>query len=99
VTCQSPMQWSHGQQHDAESSQTRRWREMDSNYWSSDGETPLGRAMWFPRTAPPALRGTDPQSSYKRKDPCSSSVMVARMALIRVTSYIVALHRNTADLA
>ena len=26
-------------------------------------------------------------------------VMVARMALIRVTSYIVALHRNTADLA
>jgi hypothetical protein len=25
--------------------------------------------------------------------------MVARMALIRVTSYIVALHRNTADLA
>ena len=26
---------------------------MDSNYWSRHGETPLGRAMWFPRTAPP----------------------------------------------
>ena len=24
---------------------TLRWREMDSNYWSRDGETPLGRAM------------------------------------------------------
>ena len=27
-------------------------------YWSRRGETPLGRAMWFPRTAPPAWRGT-----------------------------------------
>jgi len=26
---------------------THRWREMDSNYWSRHGETPLGRAMWF----------------------------------------------------
>src|SRR3974377_1707849 len=34
---------------------------MDSNYWSRHGETPLGRAMWFPRTAPPAWRGTDPE--------------------------------------
>jgi hypothetical protein len=23
---------------------------MDSNHWSRHGETPLGRAMWFPRT-------------------------------------------------
>src|SRR5438094_5410265 len=23
--------------------------------------TPLGRAMWFPSTAPPARRGTDPE--------------------------------------
>jgi hypothetical protein len=44
---------------------TLRWREMDSNYWSRDGETPLGRAMWFPRTAPPALRGTDPERDEK----------------------------------
>ena len=34
---------------------------MDSNYWSRHGETPLGRAMWFPLTAPPARRGTDPE--------------------------------------
>ena len=26
------------------SSPTLRWREMDSNYWSRHGETPLGRA-------------------------------------------------------
>src|SRR4029077_17533237 len=43
------------------SHRTHRWREMDSNYWSRHGETPLGRAMWFPRTAPPARRGTDPE--------------------------------------
>src|SRR6516162_3064547 len=30
-------------------------------YWSRHGETPLGRAMWFPRTAPPARRGADPE--------------------------------------
>ena len=35
-----------------ESSQTLRWREMDSNHRSRHGETPLGRAIWFPRTAP-----------------------------------------------
>jgi hypothetical protein len=35
---------------------------MDSNYWSRDGQTPLGRAMWFPRTA---LRGTDPERDEK----------------------------------
>ena len=36
----------------AKSRETRtlRWREMDSNHWSRHGETPLGRAMWFPRT-------------------------------------------------
>jgi len=45
-----------------ESLQTPRWREMDSNYWSRHGETPLGRTMWFPRKAPPAWRGTDPES-------------------------------------
>ena len=44
-----------------ESLQTPRWREMDSNYWSRHGETPLGRTMWFPRKAPPAWRGTDPE--------------------------------------
>jgi hypothetical protein len=38
---------------------------MDSNYWSRHGETPLGRAMWFPRTAPPARRGTDPERDEK----------------------------------
>jgi hypothetical protein len=38
---------------------------MDSNYWSRHGEIPLGRAMWFPRTAPPALRGTDPERGEK----------------------------------
>ena len=43
------------------SQQTRRWREMDSNYWSRHGEAPLGRAMWFSRTAPPARRGADPE--------------------------------------
>ena len=48
-----------------ESSLTLRWREMDSNYWSRDGETPLGRAMWFPRMAPPALRSTDPERDEK----------------------------------
>jgi ATP-dependent DNA ligase len=40
---------------------TLRWREMDSNYWSRHGETPLGRAMWFPRTAPRARRSADPE--------------------------------------
>jgi hypothetical protein len=44
---------------------TLRWREMDSNYWSRHGETPLGRAMWFPRTAPPVRRGTDPERDEK----------------------------------
>src|SRR6516164_137581 len=39
--------------------------EMDSNYWSRHGETPYGHAMWFPRTAPPAWRGTDPESDEK----------------------------------
>jgi hypothetical protein len=39
---------------------------MDSNYWSRHGETPLGRAMWFPRTAPPARRGTDPERDEVR---------------------------------
>jgi len=34
-----------------------------------------------------------------RTRPFRSSVMVARMALIRVTYYIVALYRNTADSA
>jgi hypothetical protein len=38
---------------------------MDSNYWSRHGETPFGRAMWFPRTAPPARRGTDPERDEK----------------------------------
>src|SRR6476660_8676045 len=42
-----------------------RWREMDSNYWSRHGEPPLGRAMWLPRTAPPARRGTDPERDEK----------------------------------
>ena len=32
---------------ETESLLTHRWREMDSNYWSRHGETPLGRAMWF----------------------------------------------------
>jgi hypothetical protein len=41
------------------------WREMDSNHWSRHGETPFGRAMWFPRTAPPARRGTDPERDEK----------------------------------
>ena len=36
--------------HGTDSPQTPRWREMDSNHWSRHGETPLGRAMWFPRT-------------------------------------------------
>jgi hypothetical protein len=45
---------------------------MDSNYWSRDGETPLGRAMWFPRTAPPALRGTDPERDEKFESGLSS---------------------------
>jgi len=44
---------------------TRRWREMDSNYWSRHGETPFGRALWFPRTAPPARRGTDLERDEK----------------------------------
>jgi len=43
------------------SHRTRRWRKTDSNYWSRHGETPLGRAMWFPRRAPPARRGADPE--------------------------------------
>ena len=38
---------------------------MDSNYWSRHGETPLGHAMWFPRRAPPARRGTDPERDEK----------------------------------
>jgi len=47
------------------SSRALRWREMDSNYWSRHGETPLGRAMWFPRTALRARRGTDPERDDK----------------------------------
>jgi hypothetical protein len=47
------------------SQQTPRWREMDSNYWSRHEETSLGRAMRFPRTAPPARRGTDPERDEK----------------------------------
>src|ERR1700746_2708440 len=38
---------------------------MDSNLWSRHGETSFGRAMWFPRTAPPARRGTDPERNEK----------------------------------
>ena len=49
-----------------ESLLTHRWREMDSNYWSRHRETPLGRrARWFPRTAPPARRGADPEWDEK----------------------------------
>jgi hypothetical protein len=40
---------------------------MDSNHRSRHGETPLGRAIWFPRTAPPARRGTDPERDKKFK--------------------------------
>jgi hypothetical protein len=47
------------------SQKTLRWREMDSNYWSRHGETPFGRAIWFPRTAPPDRRGTDPEGDEK----------------------------------
>jgi hypothetical protein len=42
-----------------------RWREVDSNYWSRHEEIPLGRAIWFPRTAPLARRGTDPETDEK----------------------------------
>ena len=44
---------------------TLRWREPDSNHWSRHGETLLARAMWFPRTAPLARRGTDPERDEK----------------------------------
>ena len=41
------------------------WRELDSNLRFRHGETPLGRAMWFSRTTPPAGRGTDPERDEK----------------------------------
>ena len=48
-----------------ESSLTLRWREVDSNYWSRHGETPLMRAIWFPRTARPARSGIDSERDEK----------------------------------
>src|SRR5262249_28479159 len=41
------------------------WREMDSNHSFRHGEMVLGYTMWFPRTAPPARRGTDPERDEK----------------------------------
>ena len=46
-------------------SQTLPRRELDSNLRFRHGETPLGRAMWFSRTTPPAGRGTDPERDEK----------------------------------
>ena len=45
---------------------------MDSNQRSRHGETLLGPTIWFPRTAPPARRGTV-WSGTKRSNPASSS--------------------------
>jgi hypothetical protein len=44
---------------------TLRWREMDSNDWSHQGEIPIGHVMWFPRATPPARRDADPESGEK----------------------------------
>jgi hypothetical protein len=41
------------------------WREMASNHSFRHGEMLLGCAMWFPRTAPPARRGTDPRGTKR----------------------------------
>src|SRR6516162_1261797 len=40
---------------------------LDSNYRSHHGETRVGRAMWFPQTAPPARRGTDPERGFTKR--------------------------------
>src|SRR5438552_2470637 len=50
---------------------------MDSNYWSRHGETPFGRAMWAPRTAPPARGGTDPERDESSNSVSSESILTS----------------------
>jgi hypothetical protein len=40
-------------------------RRINSNYWSRHGETHIGRAIWFPRAAPPARISTDSERDEK----------------------------------